>query len=155
MNNDAVLATLDDVRDLARTAHAGQVDKLGRDYFDHHLLPIAAKLARYGVEAEMAGLLHDILEDTDTSAGQLRELGVPDVVVTAVESVSKRDGEPYDALIRRAAADPLGRLVKLADNECNLESNDDLAAIDPETAARLRTKYEAARQVLLQASDEA
>ena len=48
-------------------------------------------------------------------------------------------------VIERAAADPLGRLVKLADNALNLESNDALAQTDPETATRLREKYERAR----------
>lgn len=63
--------------------------------------------------------------------------------------MSKRPGEPYSQLIERAAADPLGRLVKLADNARNLENNDELARTDPETAARLRERYERAREWLL------
>ncbi len=145
--------TLDEVRALARQAHAGQADKLGRDYYSAHLEPIAAALAEYGQLAEMAGLLHDILEDTAVTSDELLERGVPAEVVRAVESVSKRSGETYDDLIDRAAADPLGRLVKLADNAHNLASNDDLARRDPEAATRLRSKYERARQVLLAAGD--
>lgn len=56
--------------------------------------------------------------------------------------MSKRPGEPYSQLIEPAAADPLRCLVKLADNARNLESNDELARADPETAARLREKYQ-------------
>ena len=67
--------------------------------------------------------------------------------------MTKREGEPYELLIQRAAADPLGRRVKLADNELNLESNAALATIDPERAARLRTKYTTARQALLRAGE--
>ncbi|XVX20384.1 DUF6308 family protein [Actinomycetota bacterium] len=146
--------TLEEVRGFVRAAHGTQQDKLGRDYYDGHLGPIAAKLAEHGVEAEMAGLLHDILEDTVVTADQLLRMGVPQEVVRAVESVSKRAGESYDALIERAAADPLGRLVKLADNAHNLESNDELANSDPELAGRLKIKYETARARLIRAEEE-
>lgn len=146
---DEPLTTVDQAREFAKIAHVGQVDKLDRDYFDWHLLPVAQKLKQYGPDAEMAGLLHDILEDTSVTAEQLRDLGVPKSVVKAVDAVTKRNGEPYADLIKRSAADKLGRLVKLADNELNLESNDALAALAPEKAARLKAKYEAAREVLL------
>jgi (p)ppGpp synthase/HD superfamily hydrolase len=137
--------TPDDVADFARRAHAGQVDQQGRDYFEHHLLPIVALLRPFGDDAATAGLLHDVLEDTPATPDVLRALGVPDAVVAAVESVTRQDGEPYEALIERAAAHPLGRLVKLADNWHNLTSNPELARHDPEKAARLRQRYEAAR----------
>lgn len=143
------LRTVKDVECFVRIAHDGQVDKLGRNYVAHHLRPVAAKLAERGVHAEMAGLLHDILEDTWVTASDLHDLGVPNEVVRAVRAVSKRPGESYDALIARAAADPLGVWVKLADNELNLESNAELAISDPEAAERLRRKYEQAREVLL------
>jgi (p)ppGpp synthase/HD superfamily hydrolase len=134
---------------LAAHAHAGQVDKLGRDYFEAHLLPIAAELRVHGEYAEMAGLLHDILEDTELTEEDLRERGVPAEVVRAVVSVTKRHGESYADLIERSAADPLGRRVKLADNAHNLAANPALARTDPEQAKRLREKYHRARAVLL------
>ena len=140
---------MDQIRNLAQEAHDGQVDKQGRDYFSAHLEPIAARLAVFGDHAEMAGYLHDILEDTATSEHDLHQAGVPSQVIRAVRSVSKRDGESYEQLIRRAALDPLGRLVKLADNARNLEDLDDMARTDPNTAARLREKYTPARELLL------
>jgi hypothetical protein len=39
--------------------------------------------------------------------------------------VTKRDGEDYEAFVRRAAINPIGRRVKLAD----LHDNSDLARI--------------------------
>ncbi|MBC7593306.1 MAG: phosphohydrolase [Kineosporiaceae bacterium] len=140
---------MDQIRDLAREAHSGQVDKQGRDYFSAHLEPIAASLAKFGYHAEMAGYLHDILEDTATSEQDLHLAGVPSQVIRAVRSVSKREGEGYEQLIRRAALDPLGRLVKLADNARNLEDLEDLARTDPDMAIRLREKYTPARELLL------
>lgn len=84
---------LEGVESLARKSHAGQKDKLDRDYFDHHLTPVVGKLSGQGMHAVMAGWLHDILEDTPVTSADLVEAGVPAEVVCAVESVTKREGE--------------------------------------------------------------
>ena len=136
-------------RSLATAAHAGQVDKQGRDYAAAHLAPVAALLRPYGDEAEAAGWLHDVLEDCGLAPDDLRAQGFPEVVVAAVDAVSRRPGATYGRLVERAAAHPLGRLVKLADNWVNLTGLDDLAAADPATAQRLRAKYEGARERLV------
>ncbi len=111
--------TVPDAHLLALHAHQGQVDKQGRDYYLAHLRPIAEALRPHGAYAEMAGALHDIVEDTRDhpdparryDLDRLRVLGVPEVVVEAIDAVTRRPGEPYIAgLIRRAAAHPLGRL---------------------------------------------
>jgi hypothetical protein len=146
--------TVDAARDLAIARHAGHVTKQGVDYYTAHLAPIAGRLEGYGPNAVIAGLLHDVVEDTDTSLEDLLRAGVPSAVVRAIDSVSKRPGEAYDDLIARAAADPLGRVVKLADNAQNIADNPALAVIDPEKAASLLAKYETARQTLLAAGEE-
>lgn len=143
--------TIESARALARERHGGQTDKQGRDYYEAHLVPIAALLSGFGEHAEMAGLLHDVVEDTPETVDSLRRQDVPDAVVTAVDSVTKREGEDYSGLIARAAVEPLGSLVKLADNTHNLAGVNAVAASDPETAERLRAKYTAARVVLLEA----
>lgn len=140
-----------DALELAASAHAGQVDKLGRNYLEAHLLPIAAALRAHGELAEMAGLLHDVLEDTDVTEADLRARGVPDTVIRAVVSVTRRQGESYSEMIERSAADRLGRKVKLADNAHNLAANAALARLDPAKAKQLRGRYERAREVLLRA----
>ncbi|MCW4602932.1 hypothetical protein ON003_16045 [Janibacter hoylei] len=142
------MTSIEAVRQLARTAHADQRDKQGRDYVDYHLAPIAERLREHGEHAEMAGWLHDIVEDTPTTLTDLLEHGIPPEVVRAVDAVTRRGGESYDDLITRAAADPLGRVVKIADNETNMSANAALAQTDPELAERLRTKYERARTQL-------
>ena len=55
---------LEQSREIALEAHATQRDKLGRDYFDAHLRPIAEAAAVFGPEAAAAGWLHDVIEDT-------------------------------------------------------------------------------------------
>lgn len=140
------MITLDEASALANAAHAGQVDKAGRPYIEH-VCAVRDALAGHGVDAQIAGVLHDIIEDTATTADDLRAAGVPEHVVSAVESVSRRSGETYLELIARAAADPLGRLVKLADNRHNSDEAR-LALLPPEQAARLRERYRTAREIL-------
>jgi (p)ppGpp synthase/HD superfamily hydrolase len=132
--------------ELAKAAHAGQIDRAGRPYFDH-VAAVRDALAEYGEEAQIAGVLHDALEDTSLTADDLRSAGVSERAITAIEAVSRREDETYMDMIRRAAADPLGRLVKLADNAHN-SREDRLEYLDPENAAFLRKRYTRARAVL-------
>ncbi len=143
---------LESIQALTRAAHAGQTDKLGRDYVAAHLTPIAAGLREFGPEAEAAGWLHDIIEDTHHTGASLRSAGISEGVVRAVESVTKAADEPYDELIDRACADPLGRVVKLVDNTWNLTCAPRLSESQPEVADDLaRRKYRPARAKLLTA----
>jgi len=147
-----VALDLDRIRALAQEAHLGQTDKLGRDYFAAHLTPIATGLREFGPDAEAAGWLHDIIEDTHHTGDTLRADGVPEDVVAAAESVTKVEGEPYEELIDRACGDPIGCLVKLVDNTWNLARSAHLAEIQPEVADDLaRRKYRPARATLLSA----
>lgn len=143
---------LDAIIELARRAHAGQHDKLGRDYFTGHLAPIAAGASLFGPQAVQAAWLHDIIEDTDVTGARLLELGVDPAVVAAVESVTRRSDESYEELIRRSSLHPIGRLVKLVDNAWNIMSNPQLARSDPERARlMLEQRYYPARDRLLAA----
>lgn len=135
---------------LALQAHRGQVDKQGRGYYAYHLAPVASRLRPFGPFAEAAGWLHDIVEDTPVMVCDLVELGFPGPVVDAVIHVTRVADEPYMNMVRRAAAHPLARLVKLADNHVNLSGLDRLAATvrGHADAERLRPRYLATRAVL-------
>lgn len=139
--------TVMDADALAERAHHNQFDKAGNPYINHPRA-VAEALRPHGDHAVMAGLLHDVVEDTDITLDDLRDLGYPEEVVAAVDSVTRRLGEEYMDLIRRAAADPLGRLIKLADNAHNSDPAR-LALLDPEQAAWFEQKYAKARAVLL------
>jgi (p)ppGpp synthase/HD superfamily hydrolase len=143
--------TVADADALAERAHYGQVDKAGHPYINHPRA-VAAALTQYGDNAVMAGLLHDVVEDTDVTLDDLRAAGYPAEVVDAVDSVSRREGETYMDMIRRAAVNPLGRLVKFADNAHN-SSEERLANLEAENAAFLRKRYARARTVLLAAGE--
>ncbi|WP_435606548.1 HD domain-containing protein [Streptomyces ardesiacus] len=145
------MKTVNEVDHLADCAHAGQVDKIGVPYIEH-VRAVAAGLAPFGDDLVMAGLLHDIIEDTDWTAERLREEGLSDRVVSAVEAVTNQKGVPYEEKIRRIIHSSDATLIKIADNAHN--SHPDRAAQLPEEKrARLAAKYRAARDVLWGAAD--
>ena len=111
---------------IAAEGHAGQLDKAGNPYLLH---PLRVMLRLDTDEERMAGVLHDVVEDCGWSIDDLRAEGFSEVVLRAVEAVTKREGESYDDFVTRAAADPIGRRVKLAD----LEDNCDLSRISNPT----------------------
>jgi (p)ppGpp synthase/HD superfamily hydrolase len=120
------MATPERAIEIAAKAHAGQVDKAGQPYVLH---PLRMMLAVTMPEARMAAVLHDIVEDTTVTLDELRAAGFPATVLEAVEALTKREGEDYEAFIRRVAPNPIAREVKLAD----LRDNSDLSRISEPT----------------------
>ena len=113
------MATLDRAIALAAEAHSGQTDKAGEPYLLH---PMRVMLRVRGETEQIVAMLHDVVEDGGPAwtLERLREEGFAADVVEAVDRLTKREGEPYEALIERAAGDPIARRVKLADLEDNL-----------------------------------
>ena len=135
---------LDDAIRIAREAHADQVDKSGNPYI-HHPLRVMARVK--GPHAQMAAVLHDVIEDTAVTAEDLKEAGCPDAVIDSVIALSKVPGEAMLSYLRRVAANPVAVLVKRADIGDNTDPVR-LSKLDPETQDRLRAKYAEAIRVL-------
>lgn len=135
--------TLERAIAIAASAHEGQVDKAGAPYILH---PLRMMLAVTTPEARMAAVLHDVVEDTSVTLEQLRAEGFPEAVLVAVAALTKREGEDYEAFIRRVAPIPIAREVKLAD----LRDNADLSRIaEPTEKDRARIeKYRSAIEYL-------
>ncbi|MBK3466299.1 HD domain-containing protein [Pseudomonas sp. A1230] len=114
--------TLERAIAIAATAHAGQVDKGGAPYILH---PLKVMLRMTTLEERIVAVLHDVVEDCEISLDDLRKEGFSEVVLSAIESVTKVPGESYEDFVERAAQNPIGRVVKLAD----LEENSDLSRI--------------------------
>lgn len=133
------MPTLEDAIALAVEAHRGQRDKAGQSYILHPL----RVMMRLQTEAErMAAILHDVVEDTPYTLERLRALGYPEEVLGALDCLTKREGESYEAFIERLRPHPLARRVKLADLEDNMDVRR-LPAVGPREAERL-TRYRAA-----------
>jgi len=114
--------TLERAIAIAATAHAGQLDKGGAPYILH---PLKVMLRMTSLEERIVAVLHDVVEDCGISFDDLRKEGFSEDVLTAIESVTKVPGESYEDFVDRAAQNPIGRVVKLAD----LEENSDLSRI--------------------------
>jgi (p)ppGpp synthase/HD superfamily hydrolase len=142
--------TLEFTKALTIHAHRGQLDKAGKPYV-YHPLAVAGALISHGEYAIHAGLLHDVVEDTPITLDTLRTLGYPAEVLNAVDSVTRRDNENYFEMIERAAADPLGCIVKMADNRHNFGRLDHLP--EPQRAF-LHKRYTRA-YAILEAAHEA
>jgi (p)ppGpp synthase/HD superfamily hydrolase len=132
---------------IALEAHAGQTDKAGAPYILH---PLRLMDRMTDPAAQMAAVLHDVVEDSDWTLEALRKEGFPDEVIDAVEGLTHRDGETYMAFIERAAQHPIARVVKQADLEDNLEVRR-LATVSEKDRERLDRYLRALRR--LQAVD--
>lgn len=98
--------------DIARKAHAGQVDKSGKPYIGH-IERVAARMT--SDEARCVALMHDVLEDTDyITPEEMRRL-FGDRITEGVLSVTHLAGEDYAAFVHRAGENELGRQVKISD----------------------------------------
>jgi len=82
--------------------------------------------------------LHDLVEDQPTYADCLAHF--PPKIARAVYLLTKDQAEPAELYFGRIKADPLALRVKLADIADNM-SEQRMGRLDPETQARLRTKY--------------
>jgi len=96
----------------------------------------------------VAGVLHDVVEDTPVTLDQLGSAGFPAHLLHTLDCLTHRDGETYTAYIERVAGDATAVRVKLADLGDNLGNCRGLDRT-PAVVARIR-RYERARARLRQ-----
>lgn len=135
---------LDVAVNLARSAHAGQRDKLGVVYVCH---PLAVMRRVHTDDEKIVAALHDVVEDTAVTLDYLRTLGFEEHVVTAVDAINKRPGEPLAESMARVAASPLALIVKRADISHNADPVRQ-AGLSDAARARLTEKYETSSRLL-------
>lgn len=142
------MSTLERAVAIAAEAHAGQADKAGAPYLLHTL---RVMLQLETAEERMAGVLHDVVEDSPWTLDQLRAEGFSPQVLDAVDAVTRQEVESYEDFVLRAGRHPIGRRVKIAD----LRDNLDLSRI-PHPTERDRARLDRYRRALeLLAREEA
>ena len=131
-------------RALAEERHRGQVDKAGQPYIGHPAR-VACRLS--GEDEQVVGWLHDTVEDTGLSLAEVRAR-FGDAVAAAVDAVSRREGEDWQAYLRRVKANPLARRVKISD----LIDNSNLSRLPAVTLRDVerQAKYNRALRFLLE-----
>lgn len=128
---------------IALGAHHGQLDKCGKDYILHPL----RVMGRMQSEDEMiVAVLHDVVEDSDWTIGQLRGAGYSEDVLEAIDCLTRRNNESYEEFITRLSDNPLAVRVKIADMEDNMNILR-LETLTPKDNERLNKYLAAWRQL--------
>ncbi len=123
---------------LAYKAHHGQCDKAGFPYILHPLY-VAEQMS---TEDEVCvAILHDVVEDTNYTLGDLVDAGFSPSVVTAVDLLTHRQNEPYDEYIARLKINPIAKKVKWADIIHNSNEQRNSFIEDKKVIERLRKKH--------------
>lgn len=115
--------------DFAVSAHLGQVDKAGKDYFQHPctVADIFDKKFKHLLTNEelfigiCVSLLHDVLEDSGFTQKDMLEFGIPFEIVSRCEIITRGKDESYMNFVRRCCDDKIVRYVKMADLLHNMD----------------------------------
>ncbi len=135
------MSDLDQAISIATRAHAGQLDKAGQPYILH---PLRLMLKFQAKDEMIVAVLHDVVEDSSFTLESLKEYGFSETIISAIASLTKREGESYENFILRASSNDLARKVKVADIQDNL----DLTRLDKITdrdLARVKKYHQALR----------
>lgn len=132
--------------ELVEELFSNKVDKGGHPYIQH-LLRVSSNVK--GKTAKTVALLHDVIEDTNTTKEDLIKMGFLEEVVEAVDILSRKENETYNEFILRiiSSNNPLAIRVKIAD----LEDNMDLSRISNATQKdidRVNKRYKPAYESL-------
>ena len=127
------IGTIEQAYEFSRNAHEGQFRKSGEPYISHPLA-VAGILAGWHLDTQTltAALLHDVVEDTPATAGEI-ETRFGKAVALLVEGVSKLDklafaseqqaqAENFRKMLLAMAQDVRVILVKLADRLHNMHT---------------------------------
>ena len=121
---------------LCFDAHKKQLDKSGMPYVFH---PFHLAEQMKTEETTIVALLHDVVEDTDYTIEDLKQMGFEETVIQAISLLTHDDAVEYMDYVLAIKQNPIAKAVKLAD----LRHNSDLSRLDviDEKALARREKY--------------
>ena len=138
------MASLEQAIALAAQQHEGQIDKAGQPYILH---PLRLMMQMPDYNTKIIAVLHDILEDTPTTAEDLTQLGFSTSIIEAIQALTKFKGESRIEAVHRTVKNPLARIVKLADVTDNMNLSR-IAHLTAQDFARLK-QYEQVKEILM------
>ena len=97
--------------ELAKKYHCNQLDKAGVLYTEH-LKFVSFRCEN--IDEKVIGMLHDIIEDTDLTLKELKEL-FPDYICNAVDLLTKKDNQEIEEYIKGLKTNSLALKVKIQD----------------------------------------
>jgi GTP diphosphokinase / guanosine-3',5'-bis(diphosphate) 3'-diphosphatase len=135
--------TIQQTINFIKKAHSGQ--KYGSDPYWTHPVKVAETGVevfgnKFDRETYLASLMHDVVEDTNYTLDDLREMGYTDEVLNVVNLVTKIPGS-YEENIQRIirSGNRRAMMVKFADNLVNYTG--DKSTWEPKRAAKSQAKY--------------
>ena len=128
---------------LCFEAHKEQVDKTGLPYVFH---PFHLAEQMDDEISTVCALLHDVVEDTETTFSDLLNMGFPQEVIDVLTLLTREQDVPYMDYVRKISTNPTAKKVKIAD----LMHNSDTTRLDniDEWAVKRNLKYRDALTIL-------
>ena len=138
ISNVLNLSQVEVALEIAMKAHKGQRDLDGMPVILH---PLTVALKGHNEREIVAGLLHDVVEDTEWTFDDLLQAGIEPEVVDALRLLTHSKDEPYMDYVWRIAesGNPIAIKVKSNDLDHNLERGrrgDHLKQVAKHAAAR-------------------
>lgn len=126
--------------ELALKFHKGQIKNGTGEEFVLHVLRVMLKMNTE--DEKISAVLHDIIEKTNCTLEDLKQLGFSNKIINTVDALSKRKGEDYSDYIKRVKKDTDAVKIKIADLEDNMDIRNikELTQTDIEKMNR-RKKY--------------
>ncbi|MCF6258346.1 MAG: GTP pyrophosphokinase [Gammaproteobacteria bacterium] len=128
------MSGLDQAIAIATKAHAGQVDKSGQPYILH---PLRLMFKFHSEDEMIVAVMHDVIEDSLFTLDYLKNDGFSDVILDALECLTKRKGEKYGDFVLRILQNELAQKIKIEDIKDNLDltrlnkiTDDDLVRVE-------------------------
>lgn len=111
--------------EFVKKAHSEQVDKNGVPYINHLVSVYVIAATKYNLSEPYlhAALLHDLIEDTEYTLGDLDRMGYEHTTIAAVDKLTVR--APFTAMDNIKSIISTGQpdinviMLKMADNEHN------------------------------------
>ncbi len=128
---------------IAFEAHKDQVDKTGVPYIYH---PIHLAEQMDDEVSICVALMHDVVEDTDTTFEDLEKEGFTKDIIDALKLLTHDEAVPYLEYVKEIKQNSIATKVKLAD----LNHNSDLSRLDvvDEKAMERLEKYKKSIAIL-------
>lgn len=120
---------------IALDAHKGIKDRVGYPYILH---PLTVMSNVTGATDKIVAVLHDVIEDTKITLDDLEKYGMPQIVIEAVDAITKREDEEYKDYIDRCGKNDIARNVKISDLTHNMRRGN----IDSEIFHRYKMSYD-------------
>jgi len=127
MEKHRIDALIKAMREIAIAAHLGQFRKNGKTPYINHVEAVAEMVED---RLKPIALGHDLLEDTEITLKDLKNVGFPEYILNAIDLLTHRNSEPNTSYWNKISKNPDATAVKIADIKHNLSDDPSPKQID-------------------------